>query len=75
MMHFFKNKTFLLAFYLFIHILLLNMFYGSAEGLSIFWQENFNVKAIVVYLFSVLITVVFYHGITRIRCAYQGKSD
>ena len=73
-MHYFNNKYFRLALYLFIHILILNLFYGSSEGLSIYWQENFNVKAIVVYILSILVTVGFYYGVTRIRCAYQRKS-
>ncbi len=62
-----KNNIFLLAFYLFIHILVLNLFYGSSEGLSIYWQENFNVKAIFVYILSILVTVIFYVYVTKIR--------
>jgi ABC-type branched-subunit amino acid transport system permease subunit len=72
-MPFLKNKTFLLAFYLFAHILVLNFFYGSSEGLSIYWQENFNVKAIVVYILSVLVTVIFYVYVTKIRSSLLGK--
>lgn len=72
-MHYFKNKLFLLALYLFIHILILNLFYGSSEGLSIYWQENFNVKAIVVYILSILVTVGFYYGITRVRALFSEK--
>lgn len=72
-MHFLKNKIFILAFYLFVHILILNMFYGSAEGLSIYWQENFNIKAQLVYLLSVFVTVAFYYGITQVRYLFQRK--
>lgn len=68
-----KNNIFLLAFYLFIHILVLNLFYGSSDGLSIYWQENFNVKAMLVYLLSVTVTVIFYLGVSWIRSAYHRK--
>ncbi|MEW6989059.1 hypothetical protein AADZ91_00105 [Colwelliaceae bacterium 6441] len=69
-----KTQAILLALCLFAHVLILNLFYVTPKGLVFYWEENFNIKALLVYLCIALISTGFYLLLTRGRIAhYEGR--
>ena len=62
-----KRKLLILFLGLFLHVLVFNLFYVTPNGAVFYWQENFNLHALSVYLLTALMSIASYLVITLTR--------
>jgi hypothetical protein len=71
------KKSAVLFLVIWLHITLLDLFYVNHNGVVFLWQENSELKTLLIHLMIATLTVFFYFGLTMLLkfFAHKGKSS
>jgi hypothetical protein len=69
------KKSAVLFLVIWLHITLLDLFYVNQNGIVFLWQENSELKPVLVHLLIATLTVLFYLGLSLLLKRFTKKDQ